>query len=482
MREPVFPVPIHLPGASTGIGQALQSQLRDAIVSGRLHAGMRLPSTRKAALGLGIGRNTIISVYERLIAEGYLVGRVGACPEVAALRRAPPAQEPGLVDTALAASRLPTRWRGQLADHGAIAAAQDSFRTGMPDARYFPHPRWRQLMQRSIRQWARRPFCYPASQGMPELRQAIARHVSFARAISCSPDDVIVTSGATQAFALLAQVLVEGGASKVAVEWPGYPATANAFAAAGAALLHVPVDAQGLCVEQIPADAGIVCVTPSHQSPCGVALSPSRRGALLDHAQRSNALIIEDDYDGEFRYGARPLDALKTLDVQGRVFYVGTFSKSMFPSLRLGYIIAPGWAREALVTAKHATDPHGSDVVQTALAAFINEGDLARHVRRMQREYARRRSLILAALQGPLSAWLFPLHSEAGLHLAAQVHEGVDSQQVLAAARRHLPGIASIAELAQAPAAAPGLVFGFGCIEVEKVAEYLWTFTAALTR
>ena len=213
-----------------------------------------------------------------------------------------------------------------------------------------------------------------------------------------------------------------------------------------------------------------------------MALSPSQRGALLDHAQRSNALIIEDDYDGEFRHGARPLDALKTLDVQGHVFYVGTFSKSMFPSLRLGCIIAPGWAREALVAAKHATDLHGNDVVQSALAAFISEGDLARHVRRMQREYARRRSLILAALEGPLSAWLFALRSEAGLHLAAQLHDAADSQKVLAAARRHLPGIASIAELFQATDAAPGLVFGFGCIEVEKVAAYLRAFAAALAR
>lgn len=478
--EPVFSIPIDLSRPVGGVGHALQTQLREAILGGRLPPGQRLPSTRKAAEALGIGRNTVIAVYERLLAEGYLSARPGACPEVNQLRHA--TRQRARPAPTTAASRLPERWRQLPVSAPTAVLNSGSFRTGMPDAGGFPHLRWRQLMQRSLRNWARQPFAYPSSQGLPELRNAIASHVAFARAVACHGDDVIVTSGATQAFDLLARVFVEPGRSRVAIEWPGYPPMAQAFAAAGARLLPVAVDDAGLCVEQIAAQVEVICVTPSHQSPTGVFLSQARRGALLDHADRCNAIVIEDDYDGEFRYGQRPLDALQTLDRAGRVFYVGTFSKSMFPSLRIGYIIAPGWAREALVAAKRLADPHGNDIVQSALASFIAEGDLARHVRRMQREYANRRSRILAALEGPLRHWLQPLPSEAGLHLAARLRDAADPPHLISAAHRHLPGITTLAAYAQADDIEAGLLFGFGCIDATQVEAHLRRFARALTR
>ena len=358
----------------------------------------------------------------------------------------------------------------------------DSFRTGMPDARHFPHDRWRQLMQRSLRSWGRNAFVYPPSEGIRALREAIAKHVAFTRAVSCDADDVLVTSGATQAFDLLARVFMEPGRNRVAIESPGYPPLARAFEAAGAEIVPVPVDEQGLCIDALPTDVGVVCVTPSHQSPLGMILSQARRRALLNHAERWDAIVVEDDYDGEFRYGGRPLDSLQTLDSSARVFYVGTFSKSMFPSLRLGFIIAPRWARKALVAAKQLSDPHANDILQATLAAFISEGDLARHVRRMQRIYAERRDVILHSLAGPLSKYLSVVPSEAGLHLATHLRDGVDERRIIAAATRHLPGITTIAHHAQTAEAQPGLLFGFGCISATEATTSLQAFSSALRR
>ena len=483
--DPVFPVALDLRGQPGGLGHALQAQLRKAIAEGRLHAGMRLPSTRKAASALGIGRNTVIAAYDRLIAEGYIIARLGAAPEVAALRALPSRKRqatlPKPSDHFSARSSEGVSGLG-----GAEAVAVGGFRTGMPDARHFPHARWRQLMQRSLRGWGRKDFTYPPTEGVPELREAIARHVAFTRAVACDAGDVIVTSGATQAFDLLARVFVEPGRSRVAVEWPGYPPLARAFDAAGAKLVPVAVDGEGLRVSELPRDIGVVCVTPSHQSPLGVMLSQPRRGELLEHADRHDFLVVEDDYDGEFRYGARPLDALQSLDTSGRVFYVGTFSKSMFPSVRMGFIIAPRWARDALIAAKRLSDPHANDVLQAALAAFINEGDLARHVRRMQRLYAERRGVILDALAGPLSLHLDVVPSEAGLHLAAHLLDIDDERRIIAAATQYLPGITTIAHYSQAPQApqAPqarsGLLFGFGCLDAKDAAKHMQAFSNAL--
>ncbi|WP_329955905.1 PLP-dependent aminotransferase family protein [Cupriavidus necator] len=224
-----------------------------------------------------------------------------------------------------------------------------------------------------------------------QLREAIASHVSFARAVACGADDVVVTSGAQQAFDLIARVLVTPGKTVVAVEDPGYPPLRHAFAAAGARLVPVPVDDEGMQVDQLPAGARVICVTPSHQFPLGATLSLARRRALLAFARRHGAVVVEDDYDGEFRHGGRPLDALQTLDQDQLVWYVGTFSRSLFPGLRLGYAVVPPWARDAVVAAGQYTDWHSALLAQDTLAAFMAEGHLARHIRKMRAAYTGRR-------------------------------------------------------------------------------------------
>jgi len=304
------------------------------------------------------------------------------------------------------------------------------------------------------------------------LREASARHVSFARAVACGPDDVIVTAGAQQAFDLLARILVTPGRTVVAIENPGYPPLRAAFAAAGAKLAPVRVDAQGLIVERLPHEARVVCVTPSHQFPLGSAMSAQRRAALLDFAQARGAVIIEDDYDGEFRFGGRPLDALQTLDRSQSVFYVGTFSKSLFPAIRLGYVVAPPWARGALVAAKQCADSHCGVLGQETLAAFIDEGHLARHVRRMRGIYAKRREAVLEALDRDFGRWLEPVPNVAGLHLAAFARPGIDVPAIVGRAREHSIGLSALRPYYLGTARA-GLAFGYGAIDEHDIVEGL---------
>jgi GntR family transcriptional regulator/MocR family aminotransferase len=480
-QEPVFAFPIRFDeaGGHGGRTHRLHEQLRAAILDGRLAAGAALPSTRRVAAGLGIARNSVIAAYDLLIAEGYAVPRAGARTLVAGTAtrghvRAQPRRAGG-------DARLNPYWR----DPHALAMAPRvlparSFRLGVPEHRHFPHDTWRRLMAQSLRAWSKTAFGYPPSQGIPVLREAIASHVAFARAVACTAEDIVVTSGAQQAFDLLARLLVTPGQTTVAVEEPGYPPVRAAFAAAGAKLVSLPVDDEGLCVGQLPPGVRVISVTPSHQSPTGVALSLRRRAALLDYARTHDAVIIEDDYDGEFRYGGRPLDALQTLDREARVFYVGTFSKSLFPSLRKGFVVVPPWAREGFIAVKHVADSHCDTITQSVLAAFIRDGHLARHVRRMRPVYAARREALLAGIGAELSPWLQPIPSEAGLHLAARIRDPAQAGRIIAKARQHLPGAQSVAEYATSPPAQPALVFGYGVIDEEEIAPALRQLRRAL--
>ena len=256
------------------------------------------------------------------------------------------------------------------------------------------------------------------------------------------------------------------GKTVVAVEEPGYPPLHAAFAAAGAKVVPVRVDAEGLIIERLPRDARVIYVTPSHQFPLGVAMSAQRRAALLDFAQARGAVVIEDDYDSEFRYGGRPLDALQTLDRAESVFYVGTFSKSLFPALRLGYVVVPRWARNALVAAKQCSDSHCALEAQDTLAAFIAEGHLARHIRKMRRVYDKRREVLLGALERDFSEWLEPIPSLAGLHLAAFARRTIDIDAIVERAKLQGVGVTSLRTFhVDGKSARRGLVFGYGAID-----------------
>lgn len=481
--EPVFPFALVLPARGAGtLTHALHQQLRAAILDGRLSPGLPLPATRQAAVALGIARNTVVTAYDLLIAEGYVIPRKGAKAVVADLATRRPAT-PQRLHPPLEDPRLNPVWRMPLLRPEPVKdLPARSFRLGIPDHRHFPHDVWRRLSAQSLRAGSKTSFGYGPSEGIPALREAIAQHVAFARAVACTADDVIVTSGAQQAFDLIARLLVTPGQTKVAVEEPGYPPVRAALAGAGAQLVPIGVDDEGLCVDRLPGDVRVISVTPSHQSPTGVALSLRRRTALLEFARTHGAVIIEDDYDGEFRFGGRPLDALQTLDRHALVFYVGTFSKSLFPSLRKGFVVAPSWARDALITIKHCADSHCDTITQSVLAAFIRDGHLARHVRRMRPIYGARREALLDGLHRELDQWLEPIPSEAGLHLAARIRAPELASSIIAKARRHTPGAQSIADYALAPPDRPAISFGYGVIDASEILPALSRLRRALER
>jgi len=479
--EPVFPFAFVLPARGQGArAHELHQQLRSAILDGRLAPGAPLPATRQVAAALGVARNTVVTAYDLLVAEGYAIPRKGAkavVANIAARRPAKPRHKTRRLDD----PRLNSTWHTPfLRSSPADDLPARSFRLGIPEHRHFPHDIWRRLSAQSLRGWAKESFGYAPSEGIPALREAIAQHVAFARAVACTRDDVIVTSGAQQAFDLLARLLVTPDHTRVAVEEPGYPPLRAAFTAAGAQLVPLPVDDEGLCVDRLPSDVRVISVTPSHQSPTGVALSLRRRTALLDFARMHGVVIIEDDYDGEFRFGGRPLDALQTLDLDSLVFYVGTFSKSLFPSLRKGFVVAPSWARDALITVKQCADSHCDTHTQSVLAAFIRDGHLARHVRRMRPIYAARRKTLLDGLQRELGAWLEPIPSEAGLHLAARIRAPELASTIIAKARRHAPGAQSTADYSLTPSAEPALAFGYGVIDASDIKAALFRLRQAL--
>ena len=471
--DPVFEFTIKLPARdSRRLLQALHTQLRAAILDGRLRPGLRLPSTRRLASTYGLSRNTAVAAYDLLMSEGYVVARQGSGAFVASMLRRSVESKAPTGDPANE-QRLAAYWRTPPITFvpAPVPLPRFDFTLGVPDGALFPFALWRRLASRALRSIAKTRATYSQSRGVAVLREGIARHVSFARAVACEADDVVVTSGAQQAFDLLARILVTPGRTLVAVENPCYPPMRAAFAAAGAKIAPVRVDAEGLVVERVPRDARIVCVTPSHQFPLGCAMSARRRAALLDFAQARGAVVIEDDYDGEFRFGGRPLDALQTLDRAERVFYIGTFSKSLFPAIRLGYIVTPSWARGALIAAKRNADWHCGIIEQETLAAFIGEGHMARHVRRMRSVYAERRDALLSALRRDFARWLEPIPNIAGLHLSAFADASVDVAALADLARRHDVGVSPLRSFYAGAAARQGLAFGYGAIDERGIVD-----------
>ncbi|RQX24370.1 GntR family transcriptional regulator, partial [Micromonospora chalcea] len=344
---------------------------------------------------------------------------------------------------------------------------------GTPDTGLFPLATWRRLVAGELRTATiRGGYADPA--GHQGLRTAVARYVGLARAVRAAPEDVVVTHGAQQALDLIARVVLEPG-DRVAVEEPGYPPARRLFAGHGARVVPVPVDDQGLDVRALPGDARLVYVTPSHQFPLGVRMSPARRAALLDWAAARDAVVVEDDYDTEFRFSARPLDPLQTLDRAGKVVYVGTFSKTLLPMLRLGFLVAPASLRPALLAARQLTDWHGDHTTQAALARFIDSGELARHIRKATRVYAERRDLIDAALRSDLADWLDPVPSTAGLHLCARLRPetGVDLPEVVARAAEVGVTVREIAGYRAGPPGPTGLVLGYGAVGTADVPDGL---------
>ncbi|TDC13775.1 PLP-dependent aminotransferase family protein [Actinomadura bangladeshensis] len=304
--------------------------------------------------------------------------------------------------------------------------------------------------------------------GLPALREAIARHVGVSRSVRAGGDDIVVTEGVQQALDLIVRVLLEPG-DVVAVEDPGYPPVRMLLAAAGMRVRGVPVDAEGLRVDALPGDARAVYVTPSHQFPLGMPMSLPRRRALLDWARRRDVVIVEDDYDTEYRYGGRPIEPLQSLDEDGRVLYTGTFSKIMRPVLRLGFLVAPPSLHRAFRMARYVSSWHAELPAQAALARFIDEGLLARHVRRSRREYRARHERVADLLGTLFAGRLDVVPAEAGLHLSALLPDGTDDTAIAARALGAGIGLFALSEFAVTGPPVPGLVFGYGAVPRTKI-------------
>jgi GntR family transcriptional regulator/MocR family aminotransferase len=452
------------------VGAAIYRQIRDAILDGRLQSGSALPSSRELARRLEVSRNTVVVIYERLRAEGFVETRVGAgtfvSTDVQPRRQDGPRTSP--IEPKPVWHTIP-----EAIDLSATSPEFD-FRPGIPDASRFPFAAWRTRLGRQHRARTVGTGVLIASAGHPALRAAIARHAGVSRAVRASADEVIVTNGSQQALDLIARVLIEPG-DVVALEDPGYPLPRRLFHSHGACVAGVPVDAEGLVVEQIPGNARLVYVTPSHQYPLGMAMSMTRRQALLAWASRTNAAIVEDDYDSEFRYGGRPLETLQSLDGSGRVLYVGSFSKSLLPTLRLGFLVAPEPLHSALRKAKWLTDWHTAVPAQAALAEFIDDGLLAQHLRRMRRVYGERHDRIVDIVMRDFQGCLTPLPSAGGLHLAALLPEGDTTRDIEIAARAQAEGVAALPLSYHylGTDARAGFLLGYGAIASPRIAEGL---------
>ncbi|WP_405804000.1 PLP-dependent aminotransferase family protein [Streptomyces sp. NBC_01187] len=469
------------------LASRIYRQLLDAILDGRLRPGERLPPTRELAGRLAVARNTVAVAYERLAAEEFVVARVGAGTFVGTGPVTPPAAHARSGSGSGSGSRTAPTGRGVrprplwdgLAPATEPAAATSppvhDFRVGRPDPGLFPFATWRRLVAGELRASVLRSASgYADPAGHAGLREAVARHVGVSRSVRADAEDVLVTQGAQQALDLIGRILIEPG-DHVAVEDPGYPAARQLFRSLGARVIGVPVDDEGLLVSALPATARLVYVTPSHQFPMGMPMSPARRAALLAWASRHGAVIVEDDYDSEFRFGERPLEPLQSLDRTGRVVYVGTFSKTLLPMLRLGFLIAPASLRPALRAAKQLTDWHGDLVGQAALARFIDSGELSRHVRRATRVYAERHEHVMTALRAGFADWLDPVPSAAGLHLSARLRPdaAVDLAAVLDRAGASGIAVESLAAYTAGDRPQPGLALGYGAIATAHVTEGL---------
>ena len=470
----LFELPLTRPSAPAAV-RGLFEQLRSAILEGRLASGARLPPTRRAKALLGVSRNTAAEVYDRLAQEGLLVARRGSGTYVAdaVARRSGEARS-------AAAIRINPVWSDPAieADIGFWGTSDGNgegpwiadFRPALVDSRLFPLDVFRRVMAKELRRLENRPPRLKSpqgNQGNHHLRCAIAQHIAVTRAVACDPAAIVVTAGAQQAFDLLARVLVIPGETVVAMEDPGYPPMRAAFRAAGGRVVPVPVDDEGLCVDRLPADADLICVCPSHQFPLGMTMSAERRAALVAFARRRGAVVVEDDYDGEFRYDGAPVAALRTAENADVVAYVGTVSKCMLPSLRLGFVVLPEAIRRPFVTAKNAQDWHCPTPMQAGVAAFIAEGHLTRHIRRMRGIYKRRRQRLVDGI-ADLALPFDVIPSCYGMHITALERAPGEAARTAAALLRR-GVLAHTTDRYESSTARPGLILGYGVVDEQRI-------------
>jgi GntR family transcriptional regulator / MocR family aminotransferase len=494
-----------------GLTRQIYTQLRAAILNGRLRAGDRLPPSRDLARDLGVARLTVATAYEWLGAEGYVYGRVGAGTFVASVFAEPSAPAPAARDHSPAGDErlappstpaggvreLPvplSTWARRIATiplagvHSAESAACAwDMRPSVGAADAFPWARWRRIVgwpdplagdaPPANAVYASSTSHWDALLGPLETREAIAAWLRRSRAVRCVPEQILVAGSVQQMLALLARLLIEPG-QQLLVENPSYVGFHAAFLAEGAALAAMPVDEHGVRVEALPLSRGaggdgaprLAIVTPSHQYPTGVTLSLERRVALLEWARRVGVVLVEDDYDGDLRLEGQPLEALRGLDDRDEVIYLGTFAKALYPAVRLGFAVLPHWLIEPVARARAASDRHPAWRDAMAVARFIEAGELERHLARMRRLYRARRDALIAALREHLGDCVTIGPADAGIHLLAWLPDHVDDVALAETALRRDVACMPLSPHYQG-AARPGLLLGFGGMPEERLAE-----------
>lgn len=447
--------------------EQIERSIRETIRSGRLAAGARLPSTRSLAAELGVSRGVVTEAFGQLAAEGYLLCRQGAPTRVARSVRVPP-------------RRAPAR--------SLLGGYAYDFHPGTPDLAGFPRDSWLRSLRAAWREAPIGAIAYPDPRGTPQLRETLAEYLGRARGVVADPEHTMVCAGFTQGFSLICRWLRDHGVERVALEDPGWHTHRLVVEQAGLEVSPVPVDAEGISVEALAAtDAAAAVVTPAHQFPTGRALSSGRRAALIEWAEQGERLIVEDDFDAEYRYDGTAIGALQGLAPE-RVAYIGSASKRLAPGMRLGWLLMPSWLAWPLISAK-AVEDGGSEVVgQLALRDFLARGELDRHIRRMRLRYQARRESLLEAV----GRWLPEARvrdGAAGLYELVELPAGTDEAALLAAAESRGVGLEGLSLHRFAPRGPAGLVLGFGnlaepAIEhgIRLVSEALREVTEALER
>ncbi len=466
--------------SKTPMYRQLYDWFRRAILDGQMRPRQRVPSTRGLAAELAISRIPVLQAYEQLLAEGYFETFTGAGTWVAGsipedaqhpslTRRAPQetAHQPGprrMSRRGIALAHAPQQfWLN----------VSGAFRVSLPALDHFPVAIWSNLVARHSRRPPRGIMAYGDSMGYSPFREAIAEYLGASRGVRCEPSQILVTTGSQLALQLTAQVLLDPN-DRVWMEEPGYPGARQAFMTAGAHLLAARVDDEGIDVAEIvrrDRDARAVYVTPSHQYPLGTTMSATRRMLLLGWAVRSGAWIIEDDYDSEYRFGSRPIAALQGLDSDTRVIYIGTFSKVMFPALRLGYMVIPKDLVPAFSAARDAADIFSSTLYQAVMTEFIREGHFARHIRRMRMLYMERRTALVQAIAKHLGDRLEVIGSEAGMHLAALLPPGMNDVALSRKAMQKGVSAMPLSSTYSRLNVRGGLVLGYGGANTHQIRE-----------
>ncbi|WDD91307.1 PLP-dependent aminotransferase family protein [Burkholderia sp. FERM BP-3421] len=476
-------------GGAQPIYRQLHRLLQQAILSRELPAGARFPSSRLLAAELGIARNTVTQVYEQLALEGYVTSATGrgtfvadsAPDEIVGAGEAAAARAP---DASRAAAARPLSARGaHLLEAAGVSKRQGgAFMPGVPDVSRFPARVWTRLHNKYWRRLRPDLLTYAPGGGLALLRETLADYLRTARSVRCTPEQIVITTGIHQSVDLAVRLLTDPG-DVIWTEDPCYWGVRSVLNVSGLTTRPIPVDDEGIApsAADLAEPPKLMLVTPSHQYPLGMVMSLARRRMLLEYARQHGCWIIEDDYDSEFRYGSRPLASLQGLDTAGQVIYVGSFGKTLFPGLRVGYLVAPEPLAESFATASAELYREGQLLQQAVLAEFIAEGHFVSHIRKMRTLYGQRREVLLDAVARRYGDTLHALGSDAGLHLVTQLPGGVDDRAVARAAlERNIVARPLSGYYADRARASSGLLLGYACVPENEIETAFATLAEAI--